>query len=444
MAMATRFSLFLIFLVAQMVNSLEPFIEAQNEAHCLEEACTSTSDSSPLPSDKYIGKLVIESPQDANDLQSAKAEYLDTVKNSDLISETVETIFVERSSDNIVSEIEETQINGQINKIYSELSNYGEESIPASSVNSIAYEDNGNILESDFSDHPKLGIFLPGQKENAGEEKLVDEQEAEPAPTKRRFFPLLYTFRTLFNSLLSEFGDDAAGQQEGAFNASETANGSRAVHDKLNKDLNSTTNGTDSSKKTRFQCAVKNITANATGEVKIVNSTELLEILNFSKNQKVSTCVLVMFYAPWCHFCARTAPHYNALARAFPQLDILAVDTSHFSYLNARFGTVAVPNVMLFHSRSAVRFNHTSRVLEHFIYFVTNNTGLSPDKNVKLEPTDFVGPLPSVVQRGRDWLLWLSWAFVITCSVYGFVRSRYGQSFILRLRVLWQEHQHIE
>ena len=66
--------------------------------------------------------------------------------------------------------------------------------------------------------------------------------------------------------------------------------------------------------------------------MKIVNSTELLEILNLSKSQSPqSQCVLVMFYAPWCHFCAATAPHYNALARVFPQLDVLAVDTSHFS-----------------------------------------------------------------------------------------------------------------
>ena len=66
-------------------------------------------------------------------------------------------------------------------------------------------------------------------------------------------------------------------------------------------------------------------------QVKVVNSTELLDILSLSKSQKSSACVLVMFYAPWCHFCAQTSPHYNALARAFPQLDILAVDTSHFS-----------------------------------------------------------------------------------------------------------------
>ncbi|KAH9513008.1 Thioredoxin domain-containing protein 15 [Bulinus truncatus] len=270
-----------------------------------------------------------------------------------------------------------------------------------------------------------------------------DEQDSEQTPQRRRYFPLLYTFRTLLNSFLSDFGVDS-GSQDSSYNATDTTNGSLIVNEDLIKDLNTTLNGTDASKKTRFQCAVKNITASTQGKVKIVNSTELLEILNFSKNQKVSTCVLVMFYAPWCHFCARTAPHYNALARAFPQLDVLAVDTSHFSYLNARFGTVAVPNVMLFHSRSAVRFNHTSRVLENFCQFVTNNTGLMPDKYVKLEPTDFVGPLPSIVVRGRDWLLWLSWTFVISCSLYSFVRSHYGQNCISRLRVLWQEHQHIE
>jgi len=56
-----------------------------------------------------------------------------------------------------------------------------------------------------------------------------------------------------------------------------------------------------------------------------------LEQLSFDKNHTVSDCVLVMFYAPWCHFCAATAPHYNAVARAFPQLEVLAVDTVHFS-----------------------------------------------------------------------------------------------------------------
>lgn len=70
--------------------------------------------------------------------------------------------------------------------------------------------------------------------------------------------------------------------------------------------------------------------------------------------------------------------------------------------------------------------------------------GLESDKSVTLEPTDLEGPMPSQVVQARDWLLWLAWTFVIICSVFGFVRSQYGQSVITRMRVLWQEHQHIE
>ena len=73
------------------------------------------------------------------------------------------------------------------------------------------------------------------------------------------------------------------------------------------------------------------MTENTTAVVHVVNSTVLLELLSFDKNHSTCDCVLVMFYAPWCHFCAATASHYNAVARAFPQLEVLAVDTVHFS-----------------------------------------------------------------------------------------------------------------
>lgn len=95
----------------------------------------------------------------------------------------------------------------------------------------------------------------------------------------------------------------------------------------------STTNTTDSSKKVKFQCVGRNVTDNANATVKLITTARLLQMLNFEKNgtENVTDCVLVMFYAPWCHFCAKTAPHYNALARAFPQLDFVAVDTAQFS-----------------------------------------------------------------------------------------------------------------
>lgn len=85
-------------------------------------------------------------------------------------------------------------------------------------------------------------------------------------------------------------------------------------------------------KKMKFKCISRNITLeNATSIVKIINNTRLLQMLNFDKNDTLSDCVLVMFYAPWCRFCAKVAPSFNALARAFPDIDIVAVDAAYFS-----------------------------------------------------------------------------------------------------------------
>ena len=44
--------------------------------------------------------------------------------------------------------------------------------------------------------------------------------------------------------------------------------------------------------------------------------------------------------------------------------------------LNSRFGTIAVPNIMVFHNAKAVaRFNGTERTLETIAAFVANATG---------------------------------------------------------------------
>lgn len=91
-------------------------------------------------------------------------------------------------------------------------------------------------------------------------------------------------------------------------------------------------NNNKTEKKTKFKCISRNMTLeNITSEVKIINNTRLLQILNFDKNDTLSDCVLVMFFAPWCRFCSKVAPNYNALARAFPELDVVAVDAAHFS-----------------------------------------------------------------------------------------------------------------
>lgn len=59
--------------------------------------------------------------------------------------------------------------------------------------------------------------------------------------------------------------------------------------------------------------------------VKIVNGSALTRILYESKQNE---CFVVLFYVHWCPFSANLAPYYNALPRAFPNLDFLAFDVS--------------------------------------------------------------------------------------------------------------------
>jgi hypothetical protein len=83
-------------------------------------------------------------------------------------------------------------------------------------------------------------------------------------------------------------------------------------------------------------CSRANLTLNdsesrQTNVVQLINGTRLTQMLSESLE---FDCFLVLFYVPWCPFSARLAPIYNALPRAFPNLDILAFDISKsFGYI---------------------------------------------------------------------------------------------------------------
>ncbi|CAH1793666.1 unnamed protein product [Owenia fusiformis] len=201
--------------------------------------------------------------------------------------------------------------------------------------------------------------------------------------------------------------------------------------------------------KRKYVCTPKNLTKNdteleTTPIVKIVNSTELLEILT-ERNGSAGNCAVVLFFAPWCPFCAKAAPEFNAVARAFPQLDVLAIDSMHFSSLNARFGTIAVPNILLFHNTKAVaKFNHTSRTLDKFVNFLVNSTGFEPDKSVNVTAEDYIGPLLSIPTEEKDYLLWVAWLFLIAFTSWVTVRSHIGQRLRQNVMLAWAEHQHMD
>ncbi|KAB1280761.1 Thioredoxin domain-containing protein 15 [Camelus dromedarius] len=196
-------------------------------------------------------------------------------------------------------------------------------------------------------------------------------------------------------------------------------------------------NSTESLKSPKVNCEERNVTGLENFTLKILNmSQDLMDFLN----PNGSDCTLVLFYTPWCRFSASLAPHFNSLPRAFPALHFLALDASQHSSLSTRFGTVAVPNILLFQgAKPMARFNHTDRTLETLKIFIFNQTGIEAKKNVVVTQADQIGPLPSTLIKSVDWLLVFSLFFLISFIMYATIRTE-----SIRWLIPGQEQEHVE
>ncbi|XP_021515368.1 thioredoxin domain-containing protein 15 [Meriones unguiculatus] len=196
-------------------------------------------------------------------------------------------------------------------------------------------------------------------------------------------------------------------------------------------------NSTDSLKFPKVNCQERNVTGLENFTLKILNmSQDLMDFLN----PNGTDCTLVLFYTPWCRFSASLAPHFNSLPRAFPTLAFLALDASQHSSLSTRFGTVAVPNILLFQgAKPMARFNHTDRTLETLKIFIFNQTGIEAKKNVVVTQADQMGPLPSTLIKTVDWLLVFSLFFLISFVMYATIRTE-----SIRWLIPGQEQEHAE
>ncbi|XP_069725501.1 thioredoxin domain-containing protein 15 isoform X1 [Phaenicophaeus curvirostris] len=226
---------------------------------------------------------------------------------------------------------------------------------------------------------------------------------------------------------------DAAGSCEGAAGGDACGAGSG-----VNQELPATEpNSTESGKGPKVSCEERNSTGTDCCTLQILNaSQDLMEFLNPNS----SDCTLVLFYTPWCRFSARLAPHFNSLPRAFPTLRFVALDASQHSSLSTRFGTVAVPNILLFQgAKPMARFNHTDRTLETLKDFIFNQTGIEAKGDVAVTEADWEGPLPSILTKGIDWLLLFSLLFLGSFVMYATIRTE-----SIRWLIPGQEHEHQE
>jgi hypothetical protein len=153
-------------------------------------------------------------------------------------------------------------------------------------------------------------------------------------------------------------------------------------------------------------------TVNETNYIQMVNGSRLTQILT---NSDKDNCFLVLFYVPWCPFSVKLAPIYNSLPRLFSNLDILAFDVSKSIGYNTKFGTSAVPIILLFQHKNVLsKFNYTQKSLTSYIDFISNHTGFNcTNKTIEfITDDDLIGPVPTVVETSYDYLLLFSWLFL--------------------------------
>lgn len=214
---------------------------------------------------------------------------------------------------------------------------------------------------------------------------------------------------------------------------------------------NTSTNASDTKNKIKVECAQRIIPENEVPKVLVTNSSMLLKYLTPPAASNVSTneCVVVLFYSPQCVFSARMAPHYNALARVYPDIAFYAVDAMDYGNLHVRYGLVYVPNVMLFHNAKPIaRFNETVMTLDTFVKFINKFTGLEHNEtSLNVTSADMNGPVPSTLTKKVDYVLILAWVFTIACMCFGFVKSSFCRRFVDLIKNTWQEaaaaqHEH--
>ncbi|KAK3722087.1 hypothetical protein QZH41_019842, partial [Actinostola sp. cb2023] len=141
----------------------------------------------------------------------------------------------------------------------------------------------------------------------------------------------------------------------------------------LNGTNSTSLNESSTSKRPKWHCEGRNLDDEHSRKVLLVNDSTLLKWINSSNNAS-DGCAVVMFYAQFCPFSASIAPQFNAFGRAYNNTPILAIDAYKYSSMNARFGVVAVPTILIFHAgKPVLKFNH-SKTLDDLRVFVKNYT----------------------------------------------------------------------
>ena len=74
--------------------------------------------------------------------------------------------------------------------------------------------------------------------------------------------------------------------------------------------------------------------------------------------------------------------------------------------------------------------------------------GIEPIGDIIVKETDYEGPIPTISIPETDYYLYISWIFVVLCTLGYFTKSPFCQNIIETIRNNWREaeiqHEHIE
>jgi thiol-disulfide isomerase/thioredoxin len=187
--------------------------------------------------------------------------------------------------------------------------------------------------------------------------------------------------------------------------------------------------------------------AKGNGTLFLMNSlTDVMTLLAPNKNEpNTGNCIVMLFFAKFCPGCQALIPHYNSLARNFPDVKVAALDALEHQGFNTEFGIIGLPSIILFHNgRIVQKFNISQpATVTNFVNFIMNHTNLKPNSSsVVTTSDDFspTSPLKVAMQEEKfDIYLWLSWIFIIVCCIYYFTRSRTFRQITEMINRTWRE-----
>lgn len=226
----------------------------------------------------------------------------------------------------------------------------------------------------------------------------------------------------------ASMGEDIEVEEEvlvssGSAEKQEQVSDSHSSSSSNNSSSNSINSGGGSKKAV---CSDVNVTECVT-DVEVVNATVLMKLLqvdpNVTSRSSVGPCYLIYFYSPYCPFSVMGSPYVNALARSVPDIPVYGLDSIEHHSVNARYGVMGTPTLLLFHNGNAVgRYNASEYSVSQLMSFVKHYTD-QDIININVTSSDFRANLPSQVAEGRPYALWAAWTFLIGFASWLFLTS---------------------